>query len=136
VPSLSALSTETPRKVAGYHYPVLGTILLYLFLEYVVFFNGPLGAATDLCLQYTCLLQTYDKRAMLGVDLWSFRVQGLSVCRVLPKRSGLVDLLQVKPSLEAPDLSLVRHELAKTVPRLVPINIDQASKFLVLYFEI
>ena len=68
-------------------------------------------------------MQACHARGILRVGQRSFRVQRLSI-RVLPKRSGLVDFLQIKPSLEAPDLGLVRHELAKTVPRLVPIDVD------------
>ena len=87
MPSLAALSAEAAWEETGDNDPVLGAVLLHLLTQNPVLLLGPLGARTD----------------VLGG-----RQGQLAVFLLL--------LLQEEPSLEATDLSLVRHELAQAVP--------------------
>lgn len=44
----------------------------------------------------------------------------------------MINLFQVKPSFKAPNLCFVWHELTQSVPRLVPVDVDEPPQLLVL----
>ena len=104
VPPLSALSAKPAREEPRNDYPVLSPKILDFVSENLVLLIGPLSTA-DLRLQ----------RYLLRPVVW-FKIKGLGMC--------LVDVLKIKPSFKTSNFSLVLHELAKTMPRLVRIYLN------------
>ena len=109
VPAFAALSAQPSWQESSNYDPVLSAKLLYLISEDLVFFRRPLGW-TDLCVerQMACL-----------------RVVWVSLVLVV------LLILEVQPSLEAPYFGFVWHELAKSVPGLVSIDLYESGEFFV-----
>lgn len=107
MPSFAALTTKSSRQMLSNYDPVLGAELLNLLLEDFVFVGGPEAAGI------------YS----LGGNT------ALALVRRVIISNQLFDLL---PPLEAPDLSLVGHELADPVPGVLAEHLDQLRQLLVL----
>ena len=107
VPSFAALTTKSSRQMLSNYDPVLGTELLDLMFEDFVFGRGPETASID----------SLRRNASLAL-IWRVIVSN--------------QLFYLLPPLEAPDLSLVGHELADPVPRVLAEHLDQLRQLLVL----
>ena len=130
VPPLTALAAESSRQVSSDHHPVLGTVLLHLLFEDVVFVAGPLGAAADLGLQRRGL-----HRCSSGLVLLTLRAlrESFFLLELSPLWCRLVDFLQIQPPLEASNLGFVWHEFAQAVPWLVAVDVYESAKLLVFF---
>ena len=102
MPPFAALAAKSTGKVPGNDDPVLGSKLINLGTKKLVLLRGPL----------------------------------ITSGRNIRNRLGILSLFlaftEVEPSLEAPDLSLFRHELAKSMPRLVSVDLHKSGKFVIL----
>ena len=110
----------------------MGTILLDLLSKSLVLLLAPLGAAADLLrgqskIAWLTLSGVVPSLHLVLRDNWL-----QSFVPSFGQRHGLVNLLKIQPSLEAPYLSFVRHEFAETMPRLVTVDVDKSSQFFVL----
>lgn len=107
VPSFAALTAKSTRQMLSNYDPVLGTELLDLLLEDFVLVGGPEATGVDSLRRDASLALV--RRVIIGNQIF--------------------DLL---PPLEAADLSLVGHELADPVPRVLAEHLDQLRQLLVL----
>lgn len=110
VPSFTALSAESAWEVLRYDDPVLSSKLVDLAQQDCVFLRSPLAT-----------LILYLKRSSVVLKL----VEWVSV-------RLLLQFFQHVPSLEAPDLGLVGHVLAESVPGVFSVSRHESNQFSVL----
>ena len=124
VPSLSALSTESPGQISSYYHPVLSSIVADLLSQDSVLLLCPLVAGANLFWLKLDHGGGELKAALKVADLHFF---SLGRC--------LIDFFEIKPSFKASNLCFVHHELAKSMPWLVAVNVNQSFQFLVLHHK-
>ena len=143
VPSFPALAAEPAGQIARNYDPILGPILQHFLFEYIIFGFSPLS--TTACLSLYChgclesfqlrwrpiILRWWIKWLVICVICWGvyflLLVPLSFILLVLICLGGLPNLFKVKPSLEASYLGLIWHEFAKSVPRLVAIDVHKAT---------
>ena len=99
VPSLSALAAQPTWQVFGNDHPVLSAVFLDFGFEDLILSRCPLAANEDMC--WNLFINLFYLRQ----KLWDFN-----------SRQFAIHVLELEPSLEATNLSLVGHEFAKSVP--------------------
>ena len=115
----------------------MGTILLDLLSESLVLLLAPLGAAAHLLSGQSesarVSLSRVEPSLHLALALLDDYLQPFVPS--FGQGHGLVNLLKIQPSLEAPYLGLVGHEFAETMPRLVTVDVDESSQFFILLWS-
>ena len=117
VPSLSALAAKPTWQVLGDDHPVLGAILLDFGFQDLILRGCPLAADEDMCGNF--------------FFIW---IQWRQKLRNNSSRLRPIQLLELEPSLEAANLSLIRHKFAKSMPRVFAVELDKISQFDILYW--
>ena len=110
MPSLAALSAESTGQIPSDDHPVLSSKLIHFRFENCIFLRSPLA---------TLILNW--KRRLVALYLLDHVQISLSL-----------QALKNIPSLEAPDLGLVGHVLAKSVPGVLTVSGDEPDQFCVL----